>query len=41
MQDHAKNGFLTMPAEGQNSGLQELDLANAVYYITHRLRIRR
>lgn len=40
MEDHVKNGFLMMPAEGQHSSLSETDLANATYYVMHRVRIR-
>ena len=40
MEEHVKNGFLMMPAEGKHSTLTDEDLANAVYYITNRLQRR-
>ena len=37
MEDHAKNGFLGMPAQGRNSPLTDQDMANAVFYILDRI----
>jgi cytochrome c5 len=41
MEDHAKRGFLNMPAEGEHSVLKDEDLANATFYILSRLEKRK
>jgi cytochrome c5 len=40
MEKHASEGYLNMPAKGYNPQLSEQDMANAVFFMTEKLKSR-